>query len=283
MILSEIRERAYRMMGLDPTAPVFFTDAQMNRYINDAYVDAQLRTKALDIRFTVTPTAGTGTYTLPDYVGQVWRVMYDGYRVSSISTWELDRLDPGWEDREGYVSCYTMDTRDDRVLRLYKKPATSGSGTFTTEYGVALRFSGGNTYAFSSEFGVFISASGGDESFDFEGELGVSTDIDFSGNSIEVWATKNPARLTLDTQSPELPAYVHIALAFDAASRALMRRGDHYNPSLSEAYGAMAEDYSRFMKSLVENRTPEAAEVVGSRANLSPIVVDPTDQTITAS
>jgi hypothetical protein len=284
MTLADIRTRAYRMLGVDPTEPVFWTDAQMNRWINDAYLSAARHTKALEIRYIVTPTATEGSYTMSGNVGQIFRATYDGYKINPITTWEMNRLDPDWESRSGLVSFYTIDTRDDRVVRLYKKPTVDGDDKFTTEFGVIIEFAGGSdTFTFSSEFGTIIDASGTGSSYLFETELGVTVDLNLDHNNLEVWAVKHPDRMVLDTDSPELPAHSHIALAFEGAARALRKRGDSYNPQKADAYAKMATDYYLFLRSLVSNRAPESLQVVGSRARYDQAIADPTDQVITES
>lgn len=276
MTLSDIRTRVYTMLGVEAAAPSFWTDAEINRYINDAYIDAAVHTHALEIRHTVTPTASTGEYTLPSYVGHIFRATYDGYKIFATSVYELDAMDENWENREGLVTHYTINKRDDGKLRLWKTPVDSGSGiTFAADTAVnanhtdaevgllaAITDAAGDTYTPNTEYGLWVRLTSGSKSFDFESELGVIVDLDYQPLNLEVWAYRIPDELVLDADVPLLPAHSHIGLAYDAAGRALEKRTDSQNFELAKIYRELADDQWRFLRSLVGNRTPERTDAI---------------------
>ena len=78
-----------RVKGLlgeqDSETSVYWTDAELYRYINDAYIEAAKATKALEIVEQVATTAGTATYTLTSNVGQVFRVIYDNRKIENTT------------------------------------------------------------------------------------------------------------------------------------------------------------------------------------------------------
>ena len=260
MTLEQLRERTYRALGVTPATPLFWTDAEINRLLNDAYTEVAKRTGALEIRHTVGVQSGTSTYTLPSTVGRPMRVTYDDHKILPFTSFEFDRSVSDWENSTGTPTHYTIDGND-RTVRLWKTPDATGEGaTFSAELGGVAAMSkadGSDTYTFSSELGGVVDISGGADSYHFEGELGAVTDLNSPNDNMEIWAKKTPLLMEEDEDEPLLPAYSHLGLVFAAASRALRKRGASRNLPLAKVYKGMAKDYTMHLSGRANNRTIE--------------------------
>jgi len=260
MTLAQLRARTYRALGVTSTTPIFWTDAEINRLLNDAYIEVVKRTGALEIRHTVSTESGTSTYTLPSTVGRTMRVTYDDHKILPFTSFEFDRSVSNWENSTGVPTHYTIDGND-RTVRLWKTPDTASTAKVWAkkvprawsivdgELGTVVdidRPDGSDTYAFSSELGVVIDIDGGTDTYSFSAELGAVTDIEAPDETLQK-----------DSDVPLLPAYSHLGLVFAAASRALRKRGASRNIPLAKTYAGMAKDYTRHLKARANNRTIE--------------------------
>jgi hypothetical protein len=246
----------------------YWSDDELYRYINDAYVEAAKFSKALEVIELISTTAGTGTYTLPATVGQVFRVSYDNRKVYPTTKWELDRTEHDWEAQTGYVSHYMLTQMNNRRIRLFKTPDVSGGlAVQGGEYGVIESISDGeNTYMFSAEYGEVSDTAGTNWDADFIGEYGLATITGGVENTFTVWATKHPAELegTLDT--PELPNWSHMGIAFRAAAKALRKYGEQGREDIADAYDQISNDYLTLLRGHVANRAPERLLAMGRRS-----------------
>jgi hypothetical protein len=244
---------------------VYWTDDELTRLINDAYIEAAKFTKALEVIELISTTADQAAYTLPATVGQVFRVSYDNRKVYSTTKWEMDRQFHNWENETGYVSHYILTQQNNRTIRLYKAPEISGGLAIGSgEYGLVTSISDGeNTYLFSNEYGVIEDTGGTGWDSDFIGEYGEVTISGGVDNNFEVWATKHPATLSGFTSRPELPYWSHMGIAFRAAAKALEKEGEQAQPALAEAYNKIAFDYLKLLKGFVANRSAESITQMG--------------------
>lgn len=246
----------------------YWSDDEIYRYLNDAYIEAAKFSKALEVIELISTTASTATYTLPATVGQVIRVAYDNRKVYPITKWELDRLEHDWEAQTGYVSHYMLTQMNNRRIRLFKAPDVSGGlAVQGGEYGVIQSISDGeNTYMFSAEYGEVEDTAGTNWDADFVGEYGLATITGGFENSFEVWATKHPARLTGATERFELPYWSHMGIAFRAAAKALGKYGEQGKEDLADAYNQISNDYLTLLRGHVANRAPERLLAMGRRS-----------------
>lgn len=247
------------------TTSEYWSDTELFRYINDAYIEAAKATKAVEVIVSLSTTADTGEYTLPDTVGQVIRVSYDDYKLTNVTKWELDRTESDWENQSGYVSDYITTQQNNRTIRLFKRPTVSGGIAFTNgEYGLVTNIDDGtNTYTFSDEYGVISDTSGTDWDGDFVGEYGLLSITGGVENEFVVWATKNPAPLVTVTQYPEMPRWGHVGIAMRAAAKALGKHGEQQNTELAAAYDMMAKDYLSLQRAFVSGRSGERLTSMG--------------------
>ena len=277
------------MVGEDTASPVMLTNAQVDRLINDAVREIARMTGCLEKRYLAEVTSGTAQYTLPADMYEPFRVAWDEKRLEGTSAAYLDHMDGGWRSRSGDPVAFLVDheTQSPLTVRLYKEPSADGAkATGSSEYGVTSRMvdsSGAFTYTFTADttanadhtdadLGVIcqVSESDGDPSYVMDAEYGVMTDMTFYDGNLEVWSKKAPATLSADTDVPDIPAHTHIAVAFLAASRALEFDDEVENPELGDIYRAIADDYTKYLKRLVGNRTPERTHWIGDRKTRRP-------------
>jgi hypothetical protein len=260
-------EQATELDG-SPSASVYWSDAELYRYINDSYIEAARVTKALELIELVPTEANDPICELSDNVGQIFRVTYDNRRLENTTKWTLDRADYNWENQTGYVSHYITSLQNDRTLRLYKTPEEGGGLAVTGgEYGLITSISDGvNTYLFSNEYGVTEDTGGTNWDGDFIGEYGEATITGGVSNTFEVWATKHPDPMDTDSpvaEYPELPWWSHQGIVFRAAARALMKYGEQGQRRMAKAYNAIANDYNQLLKGHVASRSGERLSAMG--------------------
>ena len=265
----QLRERVKNLLGeqtLDETGLTFqveseyWPDAEIDRYVNDAYIEAAKDTKALEMIAGIATTADEGTYTLVREVGQVMRVEYDSRKVYPTTKWELDRTEPDWENLSGYVSNYILTQMNNRRLRLFKAPSEGGGFSVgdSDEFGAVTDIGDGvNTFTFSSEYGVIADTSGGDWDVTFAGEYGEVILLSGTSNNLFVWATRVPPLLVEATDAPELPNWCHLGIAYRAAAKALGKHGEQGDMEKAEVYDALANEYGKLLKGFVANRSGE--------------------------
>ncbi len=102
---------------------------------------------------------------------------------------------------------------------------------------------------FSSEFGIVVRV--------YDSEVGVIVDIEGFDEGLEVWARKDPDDMESDGDSPDLPNYIHMAIVYGAAGRALLKNSEIRNPDLAAVYTQMSHEQAAFLNSIASNRTPE--------------------------
>lgn len=164
MTLAQMRARVRRMVGVKSGAVLHWTDAEIDRRINDAYRKIARRTGALEMRYSTPITGGTGNYTLPDAVRRVMRVTYDDRCLVAATTWAMDRLYEEWEEVSGYVEIYIEDRRDNRTIRLYRTPdsqthtdvsfsadTANNSDHTDADHGIVARITGEETFTFAGD------------------------------------------------------------------------------------------------------------------------------------
>jgi len=142
---------------------------------------------------------------------------------------------------------------------------------------------GTNTYTFAADttnnpdhtdedYGIVVKAVTADGSpvYDFSSEFGVMIDFDFLEDNLEVWYKVDPEELADDgDDSPAMPSWAHLAIAFQAAKEYLLNETEGGNEGLSDLYGQMAEDYITRLRVTVSNRTPERTHYMNDRGALA--------------
>lgn len=138
MTLREIRDRVYTLLGEDAASPIHFSDAELNRWINDSYRKLARETKVLEEKFDIALTAGTQEYDLPIRADRVYRVYLDDDKIFPTTQHQLDRFDENWETESGGVCFYTLDKLGKNKIRLYRAPDTSRGVTFDSDLGTVI-------------------------------------------------------------------------------------------------------------------------------------------------
>jgi hypothetical protein len=258
--LEEMRERMFRLLGESTTEPQLWTEAQADRYLNDAYQEVCRDTGALEIREGIVAVDGQWTYTLPDRVGPVMRVAFDDYELKAETARSMDRLNPGWQTEEGTPERWIKSREGYNSFKLWRAPSDDGAtAEATIDYGKPVDIEGtlGIEFEFNSEVGTFRYITGTGISFKSNSEYGRLTYLAFSESNIEVWAKKVPEPLEFDDAVPELPPVLQMGVVFRAAEKALELERDGRNEDLAKVYGLLADEYVEFGRALVNRRMPE--------------------------
>lgn len=153
MNLLALRNRVYRALGEDGTAPQHWTDAEINRYINDTYRQFSRDSGALEIEHALEGVKGTAEYDLPAQIGRIFRVEYDELRILPTSEYELDIFDSVWKSRDNTPFAYRIDQLNDKIA-VYPIPTAEERAVFDSEFGTIIDM--GPDDNFDSEFGVVI-------------------------------------------------------------------------------------------------------------------------------
>jgi hypothetical protein len=266
----DLRERLYGILGENPANPFLFTDAELNRHLNDAYQEMARETRALDIRSAITTTAEQGTYSIPEECGRVYRVAYDNYALFPETAQRLDWLDQTWTSRTGQPERWMRDRLDERQLRIWPAPTSVLNG-FDADAEVGLIYQVTNDddgTSFDSEVGLIVEISDGEQEEGFDSEYGLI--VESLDGDIEVWSTKVPGPLDEDTDEPEFPEHAQMGIVFRAAETALSSMKESQNLELAKVCGQLARDYYEELARLAGNKQSQRAVVVGRPATFRP-------------
>lgn len=273
--------KTLKMLGEDPDAPVYWTSAEIGRYVNDAYGDMAVETKGLEFIEAVTLTSDVSTGTMSGYVMQPFRVTFDDYKLIATSKYELDRVQTDWENLEGYVDRYLTGLNDRYDITTYK--AWDGREFYAREF---FFNDGATTYTTWADATAYVvgdrvkvtHADGYVNGFEcisaHTSDTATNKPVTGSGwtdkwvpLALMVWATKTPADLSA-CDEPEFPCWSHISIAYKAAAKALRKYGEQKNDALADAYDAIGETYWELVRNFMSNRTPEQTLVVGARTRV---------------
>lgn len=128
------------------TTSSFWTDTELNNWINDAGHDVAYKTRCIQTTGTMATVASTSEYTLSSYFTGIISVT-DCYLYQNGTTWvkldpttrqALDVLHPGWKNAAaGVPSQYYFEYERNGTLGLYVKPnsTNAGSGYLSVYYG----------------------------------------------------------------------------------------------------------------------------------------------------
>jgi len=278
--LAALREEVFGLLAEDPAAPVYWTATEIDRHINDAYLQAARDTGALETSESVEVVANQSEFSVAGSKIK-WpplRVTFDGRRLANVTKWELDRTDPNWQNLSGYVTHYVTTQQGYHTFRLYKRPDSStGIYYFDSELGTVID---ATNAVFSAELGVVIAFSDDGTAATFTSEFGVVLDADSGSAGLVLYGKKIPDLLTSDTDVPELPLWTHTGLALAAAARALVKYGEQRDEGLAALYNAMAKQYAQELNGIVAGRAPERNYAMSAGVQRVPRRQRPEDQTI---
>jgi len=229
MNLGEIRALVRKKLGETTTA--FWTDAEVNSYINLGCKDVAQRTKCLRSNTTISSvsceatTAGSAAnsneYSISDNIDNFYAIteaafMQDGtdwVKLIPTTRDELDALNSGWRTLVGYTNINT-----------------TGTATVTT-YNYASNSSTPTHYYWDREEDIF--------------GLNPPPNDDNEGSGfIKLWYAYDHTEVSGDSNSPTIPTALHLAVVDFAASTGYDPRGwgDKANDSLTK-YVAKVSDY----------------------------------------
>lgn len=231
-----------------------FTDAELTAYCNDGVLICSQLTEWFEDTYNQTVTAGTASYTLPTNILHLARVTYDRVFLPQTTHYELDRDLANWRAASNGKPVRHYEPQWD-TLKTYPPPDTTGtSASFTAELGavIAIEDPSGTPdtgYTFDSELGVVIAVedtAGGQVKFEPDlgtdpftttsGELGEMIAYSTDEGNLAYYYTRLPDTLVADTDSPQLPSFVHPAIVPYAVFRALEREGPFQDLELAKAY-----------------------------------------------
>lgn len=132
----QIRNLIRKRLG--ETTAAFWSDSELNTWINDAGKDICEKTKCRRTSDTYTPTAEIAEYTLSSIFDPVPISILKVYYYKDATSWDkleyinredLDALYPGWMSADsGTPSHYYVDY-EENLFGLYVKPNSTNAGT----------------------------------------------------------------------------------------------------------------------------------------------------------
>ena len=226
MTREEIRDLVRKKLG--ETTSAFWTDTEINTYINLGCKDVANRTKCLRSNTTIasiscassTASIKSNEYTISDYISDFLAItelsfMQDGTDMAKLiptSREELDVLYSGWRSLVGYTLSNTA-----TGVTTYNYDSTPGTPTH---------------YYWDREEDIF--------------GLVPPPDGDNAGSDyIKVYYTYNHTDISSDSSSPTLPTQLHLAVVDFATATALETRhqGDKANDAWQK-YFSRVKDYT---------------------------------------
>ena len=230
-----------------------FTEAELNAYINDGGLVCQQLTEWFEATANIVVAVGDNSYPLPTDVLHLRRVTYDRVFMPQTNHFELDRDLANWRAAANGKPVRHYEPQWD-TLNTYPPPDTAGTSfSFTSELGVVVSIESSglpdSDYSFDSEFGIIIAvedSAGGQIRFEPDvgvdpftttsAELGTTIAYTDDAGNLAVFYTRLPDTLSADTDSPQLPSFVHPAIVPYAVFRALSREGPFQDLQLAKAY-----------------------------------------------
>lgn len=264
---AELREQVFKLIGEDPDAPVYWTDAEIGRYVNDAYVAIAKDTKSIEYIEAIQLEADDGGGTLSGNVGPIFRATWDDIKIDNVTKWELDRTVPNWEAQAGQVTNYVTTLHDQRAIRTYKEwdgTTTNAQDLFQEGAYTYSEWANGDPYVedarvYTGSPAKAYVAITGHTAVTATNKPGSGTDWEtyWVPLALMVWCVKTPSFMSDDTDYPEIRPWSQYAIAYMAASKALSKYSEVRNVALAQAYESLADDYVSLLKGIVAQRTPE--------------------------
>lgn len=144
----------------DPNA-VLWSDSVIERFINEAEVDATDNINTIWQRFSLNIIANQNTYSLPDNLKSITRMTWMSYAVNMLSQQEISLLSPTYMTQQSSQPRWaTMQFEGYHTLRLYPGPSTSlpilsDQNTIYTDANLLNEFVV-SAYMYSEEYVPFI-------------------------------------------------------------------------------------------------------------------------------
>ena len=135
MTRAQIRDLSRKRLG--ETTSAFWSDAELNQWINDSGHDIAFRTKCLRTNGLFTPVADQGAYTLTSHFPTLLSPL-EVYYFTDALTWQkldptnrtdLDITHQGWQSVESGTPYQYWWDREEDTLYLFVPPSSDQVGT----------------------------------------------------------------------------------------------------------------------------------------------------------
>jgi len=294
MTRQEIRTLSRKMLG--ETTAAFWTDSQLNEWIDDAGNDIAFLTKCLRTNSTITITGGTGEYTISSAIAtNVLSIIDVWYRVGG-ATWtkmdlmareELDTRYPTWRSVAAGVPSISYYDIEEDVIGFYVSPQainytsdtiafvastdtiTDSASAFVTEGFAANQsitvtdtVSNDDTYSVSSVTAGVITIAGSLTNESAGSQFTITTDL-----SAKVYYATKFTDLSAEGSVPALPLFLHKTMAIFVAARGFESRGygDKANDQWTK-YKNQIVSYQR--QRMIDKDHRESSEVLYGKKEL---------------
>jgi len=135
--MTRLQLRTLIRKELGETTSAFWTDSELNTWIDNACDDLAFRSKCIKNNGKMTTTASTAEYVLSVYFPKALAVLEVYYyqdgatweRLDSTSRDQLDRETPGWKSSDAGTPTQYYWSREEDTLGFYVKPDTTNAGT----------------------------------------------------------------------------------------------------------------------------------------------------------
>ena len=132
----EIRTLIRKRLG--ETTAAFWSDAELNSWINDGCTDVAFRAKCLNGSSYITTVADTGEYTMSALISTATVLsINEVYYLQNGQTWqkleattrtELDLTSPTWKSTDSGTPQRYYFLREENLFGLYQKPDSTNAG-----------------------------------------------------------------------------------------------------------------------------------------------------------
>lgn len=138
MIRSEIRSRIRKKLG--ETTALFWTDAELNSWMEDAQKDIVWKAKLKRTRGAFTTIGNTSRYAITTIFPRFMRVCDGGVSIynSTTTDWtklkyitkdDMQTLYGEWTNADAAEPIHYMEDLDENIIELWPKPQTANVGT----------------------------------------------------------------------------------------------------------------------------------------------------------
>lgn len=235
MNLGTALTRIYDVLGDNPASPREFQRQPLVDAINRGCLVFRVSCHEIWRRVDVAVVAAQAEYTIPPEILSLQRVAYDDETLEARASNTLQSRDSEWMTRPGEPDCWTSYGLDYNKFRLWPIPTVGSDETFTfsSDYGVIVRYSDGADYTLTSNFGLMTVLDGITFTENY-GELFYVSVPETA--SLTLWGTDRPATLSDDGQEIPLREAYQSAVLWFALWQAYDDEGDHHNGVLAAWY-----------------------------------------------
>lgn len=270
-----------RVKLADPDA-VQWTNAELLTYATETQDYLTTNSEANLKTLTFPLTSGTRTYTLPDDLYEIRGVRVNGSKVFGSTAFDLEDLDAQYLTTTGTPQWYYLEGT--RTLAFYPiSSPTATTITFTQELGEVNQWNDGTSnYSMTSELGVvyeILDDSNGTLYY-FNQLLGVVAEVT-NQDICEIEYVYRMTDLDEDSDTPDLPTYMHYAIMYGVVWRAAMKDGKSQNLKIASRYKSRFDElatewfsrnkeYARGQNQMLSQRTVDLGSDLAWRQRVKP-------------